>query len=177
VDAKTLPDDTFQSYLATVNFVTVDEAYRAMLILMDGEDTSKTFEERQTKLEERGVAKRAWNLQPENVIDIGSVSFMICKICKIRGGVDMNTIALLGIGDRRYATRELIYRDMVEDVVDYSYVTGARFVGILGKADAYMSKKGLYPNKGIDLSDETDRDKQGRLIVPEVPTTQPKPEE
>src|SRR5262249_10543908 len=123
VDAKTLPDDAFQSYLATVSLVTVDEAYRAMLILMDGEDTRKTFEERQTKLEERGVARRAWNLHPENVIDIGSVSFMVCKICKIRGGVDMNTIALLGIGDRRYATRELIYRDMVEDVVDYSYVT------------------------------------------------------
>jgi hypothetical protein len=157
-----------------VNLVTVDEAYRAMLILADGQDTSKTFEERKAKLEERGVARSAWNLHPENVVDIGSVSYMICRICKIRGGIDMNTFGAIGIGDRRYATRELIYRDMIEDVVDYSYVTGARMVGILGKADAYMSKKGLYPSQGIDLSDETDRDKQGRLIVP---TTQPKSEE
>lgn len=172
VDPATLSDDAFQAYLATVDVVTVDEAYRTMLILADGEDGSKTFDERRQKLEQRGVSKAAWNLKPENTIDIGSVSYMICKICKISGGVDMNTIAALGVGDRRYATRELIYREMIEDAVDYQYMTGARMVGLLGKADALMAKRGLYPNQGIDLSDETDRDEQGRLIVP-APTSRP----
>lgn len=171
VDAKTLTDDAFESYLATLDVVTVDEAFRAMLILLDGEDTSKTFEERKAKLESRGIARREWRLKPENVIDTGSISYMICRICKIPGGIDMNTFGLVGIGDRRYATRELIYRDMLEEIVDYQYMTGARLVGLLGRADAIMAKKGLYPNQGIDLSDETDRDKEGRLIVP--PTSQP----
>lgn len=175
VDARTLPDDAFQSYLATINVVTVDEAYRAMLILMDGEDTSKTFEERKAKLEQRGVARSAWGLKPENVIDTGSISYMICRICKIPGGIDLMLFGSLGLGDRRYATRELIYRDMIDDMVDYQYMTGARLVGLLGKADAIMAKRGLYPNQGIDLSDEGDRDKEGRLIVP-TPTSQPEKE-
>ncbi|HUN82640.1 MAG TPA: hypothetical protein VMV81_14140 [Phycisphaerae bacterium] len=175
VDPKTLSDDAFEAYLATINVVTVDEAYRAMMILMNGEDKSKSFEERKATLEERGVARSAWGLKPENVIDTGSVAYMICRICKISGGIDMVAFGSLGLGDRRYATRELIYRDMIDDMVDYQYMTGARLVGLLGKADAIMAAKKLYPSKGIDLSDQTDRDSEGRLIVPPT-TTRPEDE-
>ena len=36
VNAATLSDDAFQAYLATLDVVTVDETFRAMLILADG---------------------------------------------------------------------------------------------------------------------------------------------
>jgi len=168
VDASTLSDEGFQAYLATVDVVTVDEAYRAILILADGQDTSKTFDERKEKLESRGIARTAWSLKPQNVVDTGSIAYMICKICKFAGGIDMNVFGTLGIGDRRYALRELIYREMVMDTVAYQYVTGASLVAVMGKADSIMAKKGLYPTQGIDLSDETDRDKSGGLIVPKA---------
>lgn len=177
IDASTLPDDVFQSYLAEVDLVTVDEAYRAMLILADGEDTSKSFDERRTKLESRGIARSAWGLQPENVVDSGSVAYMVCRICDIDGGVNMHVFGRAGLGDRRYAVRELIYREMIDDTVDYQYMTGGAFFALLRKADALMEEKGLYAPTGIDLSDETDRDPQGNLIVPPSggpePTTQP----
>jgi hypothetical protein len=171
VDAKTLPDDIFQAYLAEVDLVTVDEAYRAMLILADGQDGSQTFEDRKTKLESRGIARSAWQLQPENIVDAGSVAFMVCRICDIDGGVNMHLFGKAGLGDRRYALRELIYREMIDEAVDYQYMTGAGFFALLRKADALMEKKGLYAPTGIDLSDETDRDPQGNLIVP--PPTAP----
>jgi hypothetical protein len=166
VNPAELPDDAFQGYLAAVDLVTVDEAYRAMLILADGEDTCRTAEERRAKLEQRGITKGEWKLQPENVIDVGSVAYMVCQICQIRGGVNRTLLAPVGLGDRRYALRELVYRDMIGDSADYEYLRGAALVGLLGKADALMASKGLYPTQGIDLSDETDRDAQGNLIVP-----------
>lgn len=168
-----LSDEGFQAYLAELNLVTVDEAYRAMAILADGEDGSKDFEERKQKLESRGIARSAWNLQPENVIDSGSVAYMICRICKIRGGVNATLFGSWGMGDRRYALRELIYREMIDESVDYQYMTGAALYGLMSKADDLMAKRGLYESQGVDLTDEGDRDAQGNLIVP--PTSQPSP--
>jgi hypothetical protein len=161
-----LSDDGFQAYLAEVSLVTVSEAYRAMLILADGEDTCKTFEERKQKLESRGIARKEWNLEPDNVVDAGSLSYMVCRICEVRGGVCYNLFGRAGLGDRRYALRELIYKEMIDDTAEYQYVTGATMVGVLAKADALMQKKGLYKAEEVDLSDETDRDESGRLKVP-----------
>jgi len=45
----------------------------------------------------------------------------------------------------------------------------------LRKADTLMQEKGLYETQGIDLSDKTDRDAEGNLIVPPPvnPATEP----
>ncbi|HVP11875.1 MAG TPA: hypothetical protein VMV94_11905, partial [Phycisphaerae bacterium] len=77
-----------------------------------------------------------------------------------------NLFGRAGLGDRRYALRELIYMEMIDDTGDYQYVTGATMVGVLAKADALMQKKGLYQAEEVDLSDETDRDEFGDLKVP-----------
>ncbi len=146
VKASELSDEGFQAYLAEVNLVTVDEAYRAMLILADGQDTSKNFEERKQTLESRGIARSVWNLQPENVADSGSVAYMVCKICQIRGGVNMHLFGSWGLGDRRYALRELVYREMIDEAVDYQYMTGAALYSLMRKAGELMAKNeyGLY---------------------------------
>lgn len=171
VNPSELSDVGFQAYLAGVSLVTVDEAYRAMLILADGEDLSSTFDARRQALESRGIANSIWDLQPENVIDSGSVACMVCRICRIDGGVNMRLFGKAGLGDRRYALRELIYREMIEDTVDYQYMTGPLLFALMRKADAHMEEKGLYEAQGIDLSDETDRDEHGDLIVPSLPVT------
>ncbi|MFQ5501565.1 MAG: hypothetical protein ACE5EQ_04605 [Phycisphaerae bacterium] len=166
VDSTTLSDEGFQAYLVNAPLVTVDEAYRAMLILADGEDKLDGFEARRADLESRGIARAAWDLHPENVVDAGSVAYMVCRICRLPGGVNMNLFGSWGLGDRRYALRELIYRKMIADSVDYQYMTGSALFALMSKADALMEKKGLYETAGIDLRDETDRDAQGELIVP-----------
>ena len=177
VDPAGMSDDAFQAYLAGVPFVTVEEAYRAMLILADGEDTCKTHEERAAKLESRGIARAAWKLKPGNVVDAGSVSYMVVKICEIRGGVNFNLFGSWGLGDRRYAMRELVYRKMLDDSADYQAMGGDRLVGLMARAGDLMEKKGLYDSAKIDLSDETNRDASGDLIVPARPTSEPAIEE
>ncbi len=165
-DPNELSDAAFQGYLTEIDLVTTDEAFRAMLILADGVDPSDGFEQRKAALESRGIARTAWGLHPNNVVDAGSVAYMVCRICQIPGGVNMNLLGSVGLGDRRYALRELIYRKMIADTVDYQYMTGAALYALMRKADALMEKKGLYESTGVDLSDETDRDEQGELIVP-----------
>jgi len=166
VDATKLSDEAFQAYLAEIDLVTVDEAYRAMLILADGEDPSADFEQRRATLEGRGIARAAWHLQPDHVVDAGSVAYMVCRICKINGGINMRLFGANGLGDRRYALRELIAREMIQDVVDYQFMTGTAMFAVLRRADTLMQEKGLYESQGIDLSDETDRDEHGDLVVP-----------
>lgn len=166
VNAAELGDEGFQHYLAQVDVVTVDEAFRAMLILADGEDGRATFEERKAELESRGIARPQWNLHGDHVIDAGSVAYMVCQVCKIRGGVNMALMGSWGFGDRRYALRELIYRQMLSEMVEYQYMTGSELHNLMRKADNLMMQKGLYESEKIDLTDEGDRDEHGNLIVP-----------
>jgi hypothetical protein len=166
-DPATLSDEGFEAYLAEVPHVTVDEAYRAMLILADGEDGRESFEQREAELQRRGIARAQWNLQRDDIIDTGSVAYMVCRICEIRGGVSSRLFGSWGFGDRRYAVRELVYREMVEEGVDYQFMTGSGLYTLLHKADDLMAEKGLYESAGVDLSDEGDRDAEGNLIVPE----------
>jgi hypothetical protein len=175
VDSSTLSDAAFSAYLAETPLITVDEAYRAVVILADGEDSYSSFDERRQALESRGIARSAWNLRPENVIDAGSVAAMICNVCQIKGGLNRTLFGRIGLGDRRYALRELIYREMIDDAVDYQYMTGPAMLELIAKADALMEEKGLYETEHIDLSDETDRDADGNLIVP-PPVTAPRPD-
>ncbi len=170
VDANELSDEGFQAYIAEIELVTVAEAYRAILILADGEDACEAFDQRRENLESRGIARAAWGLHPGNVIDAGSVAYMICQVCQIKGGINAHLFGSWGLGDRRYALRELVYRDVIEDSVDYKYVTGAEMVVMLRRADALMAEKGLYDSGGIHLNDEQDRDEQGELIVPPSPS-------
>ncbi len=168
VNADMLDNDGFQFYLNEVDLVTVDEAYRAILILADGEDTSENFAERAQKLESREIVRAAWELQPDHVIDSGSVAFMVCRICELPGGLNARLLSPTGLGDRRYALRELVYREMIDDSVDYQYMTGTALFALMRKADQLRAKKGLYESKDVDLTDEGDRDAGGHLIVPEA---------
>lgn len=152
VDPGTLDDMAFvHEYLASQATVSTDEAYRAMLILADGHDASKTFDERRARLEQEGIARAAWNLRADQCIDKGSVAYMVCRILKIRGGVNSLVFGSWGPGDRRYALRELVYRKMMADAPAYRYIAGAELAALLRKADEYMQKRGMYAAESVEI--------------------------
>ncbi len=170
VDPSTLGDIEFQSYLATAPLITVDEAFRAILILADGEDTCKTFEERREKLESRGIARPGWKLNPEAIIDRGTLAYMTCKICRIYGGVDMLVFGNLGVGDRRYAMRELIYEKIMDEGSAYWYVRGDEIVAVLAKADEFMRRTKVYESTVNELPPEPEPGQSPDWAI--KPTTQ-----
>jgi hypothetical protein len=154
VDPATLDDSAFQAYLADLPMITVNEACRAILILADGKDTTKDWSERSQELQKRGWIRSAWNLQPDNKADRGTVAYMICQVCRIVGGVDRLVLGSWGLGDRRYAYRELVYRDLMPDGTEWGYLTGGQMVALMGKADKLMEERHLYPTEKFDLGKE-----------------------
>lgn len=154
VDAATLDDMGFQAYLADAPVVTVDEACRAILILADGHDKTRSWEARQALLVQRGLIRQTWALQPENIADRGTIAYMICRICRIKGGVNHLLLGTVGLGDRRYAYRELVYRGMMDSGTEWGFLTGGQMVALLSKADQYMETQGLYGTDTFEIGQE-----------------------
>lgn len=125
-----------------------------MLILADGQDTTKSFDERRAALQQRGIARAEWNHVADHVIDRGAVAAMVCKICKLSGGINLIVFGAAGLGDRRYATRELIYREMLSNGPDYSPITGGELVAVVTRADDLMAARGLYEGPKIEMPTE-----------------------
>ena len=146
VEPGWLDDVTFLSHLADRPMVSVAEAYRAILILADGQDDAQSFAEREEKLLARGMVRTAWGLRPSQAIDKGAVAYMVMRTCQIRGGLNCHAFGSWGLGDRRYAFRELMYLELLPGDAgsDYQVISGGELVGLLHKADEYMQKAGLY---------------------------------
>ena len=149
-------EEFLHEHLHAQPMVTVAEAYRAMVLLADGDDTYDSFAAREQALTERGIARPAWKLTREACIDRGAVAYMVCKILRIRSGVNFTLLGSLGVGDRRYAVRELAYLDLLDSMPPYRYMSGAELVDLLGKADAYMAKEGLYEEEPVDFVETLD---------------------
>lgn len=141
-------------HLQSVSMVTVGEAYRAMSLLADGEDKHAGFEERQADLQSRGIVRAAWNLRREEPIDKGAVAYMTLSIIRGERGVNSLVFGSLGLGDRRYALRDVIHMGLMEPATSGKYVTGGELVFLMGKADAYMAAHGGYPSEKVDLRQE-----------------------
>lgn len=152
VELNTLDDDAFLGHLADVSLVSVEEAFRAMVILSEGEDAHQTFAQRQAWLEGRDIVRTAWGLEQGNYIDQGSVAFMVCKILRIRGGLSRVVFGSWGLGDRRYAHRELVSRELLGTRgPDYAPMTGGELVHLLGLADEFMADRGVYESEPMEL--------------------------
>ncbi len=121
--------------------VTVAEAYRAVLILADGDDTHEDFAAREQALISRGMVRPEWGLERDQAIDRGTIAYMLYRMLEMRGGVDMTLFGSWGLGDRRYALRELTYRGLMSKSATYQYISGGEFVYLLRKADEYRSER------------------------------------
>ena len=150
-------DAFLHDHLEKESMVTVAEAYRAMLILADGDDKYADFDARRSALESRSIARPDWNLRREACIDKGSVAYMVCQIIKLQGGVNFNVLGrLTGLGDRRYAVRELAYMEIMPPAAPYRYITGGELVDVIAKADRYMQAHGMYPQESPDIKEMLD---------------------
>ena len=131
----------FVHYLAALPTVSVDEAYHAMLLLADGEDSATDFDQRRSILVSRGAVRESWGLGPDDVLDKGTLAYMIVKTCKLPGGVNDALLGSWGLGDRRYALRTAIWHEMVPYGVPYHAVTGGELLAAITTAAEYMERE------------------------------------
>jgi len=117
--------------------VTENDAMRGVLLLMDGKDTTKTFQQRVKLLVERKVADPCWEFGSHRAITRGKLAYMVYQACKVRGGL---MLAITG-PNQRYCLRELEYQKIMSEGTMLTEVTGMEFVAVIGRADAFMRDK------------------------------------
>lgn len=143
--------DFLHVHLQAQPVVTVAEAYRAVLMLAEGQDRPASFEEREAELIARKIVRPAWKLQRDQAIDKATIAYMVLAVLDVRGGVNRMVFGSLGLGDRRYALREAIYMDLMPPASEHRYLTGGELVDLLARADAYMAEHGMYPAEHVDI--------------------------
>ena len=146
-EGEVVSDAAFLYELANKESCSTDDAYRGILYFVDGADTSSTFQERTARVRMHGLIKADWKHVPQAPITKGKVAYMFARALEFPGGVMYN---ITNAGPR-YALRELIYKDIIRIGSEEQKVSGAEYVGILGRADDYRLAagergKGPFPN-------------------------------
>lgn len=140
-------DAGFLYELSNKKYCSTDDAYRGMLYFVDGTDTSSNFQERTARVKMHGLVKDNWKHAAQEPITKGKVAYMFARALELPGGVMYNVTDACP----RYALRELIYKDIIKIGSEGEKVSGAEYVGILGRADDYRLAagergKGPFPN-------------------------------
>lgn len=129
----------FLDRVASQAVISQNDALRGILLLLDKEDKTKTFQQRVEKLTERGVCPRGWGYGAARPMTKGRLAYMVYQACKVPGGV----ILTLTGPSQRYCLRELQYRKMMSAGTPWNQVTGLEFVAVLSRADTYLQSREL----------------------------------
>ena len=114
--------------------ISENDAMRGILLLLDGEDKTETFQRRIDALRKRGIVDPSWDFAADRPVTKGKLAYMLYQTCRMDGGL---TLTLFGPSER-YCLRELQYQGVISSGVFYTPVTGLEFVAILTRADTYM---------------------------------------
>jgi hypothetical protein len=121
----------FYHNLANMNKVSNDEALHALTLLADDEDPTLDYDARVEAAKARGWLNPNFNQPPDLVAQKGLVAECLVRMMQIEGGV---WLTLLG-PTPRYSVRELVNLGvMPEESSERQAMSGAEFVGILGRA-------------------------------------------
>ena len=134
------------AYIADQPFVTAEPAYRAVYVLWKGEPSSGDFDALADTLRAAGVVSKHWRHAPDQPLRRGTIAFMVCRACEIRGGINW---ALTGMG--RYAWRELQHRGIAGPGSEYGWMSGGEFVGLLLRAEDHLRQPRGAPTATIEL--------------------------
>ncbi|MFA5864885.1 MAG: hypothetical protein WC975_09380 [Phycisphaerae bacterium] len=140
-DCQTVDEMDFLDCMVKKTKCSVADAVRAVGILTAGSDVGKDYDARYQYLVEHDIVRPNWNLEPDQWIDRGTLAYMLIKAANIKGGVNMLLFGSNGLGDRRYAYREMMYRELMPGGVDYNYVSGPELVTTVGKVDRYIQER------------------------------------
>ncbi len=137
-DPAKLDDLRFVHYLASVPVVTVDEGLRGVLTLTGDGSRFRTFEKRLDELTSRGAIRAAWKLKPDQILDKGTLAYMLRTICKLPRGLNEWIARVTRLGERRYALKTCIYWKIMPAAVAQEPIRGGELVAALAEAERFI---------------------------------------
>ena len=139
MDPNRLGDTVFLHYLASVPVVSVDEGIRAVLLLVaDDGHRLKSYETRYESLRDRGAIKPRWNLSPGQVLNKGTLAYMLRTVCHLPKSLNELLAARTGWGDRRNALKVCIHEGIMPYGLPHEPVKGGELLSALTAAEENM---------------------------------------
>ncbi len=131
------PDGGSAAYIdriSSLSAVSENNAFRGILLLLDGKDNCADFSQRIRKLRDRGIASQNWHFSARRPLTKGKLAYMLYHGCKLPGGV---TLTLTG-ASQRYCLLELQHQGFMSSGMPHTHVTGLEFVAAITRADTYL---------------------------------------
>jgi len=138
VHPNTLNDTAFLHYLATVPLVTVDEGMRAVLILTDARPRPTDYAARFDRLLAMKAVRENWKLSADQLLDQGSLAYMLRAVCRLRGGLNEALASRTGWGDRRYALKTCVHAGILRNARPSDPITGGELLSALTAAETCL---------------------------------------
>jgi hypothetical protein len=124
----------FWHALPTRRAVGNDEAFHALLLLLDGADPAADYAGRVRAMTGRGLLPSGFAEPPDAAIRRGTLAGVLARALPVRGGL---TMRLFGARDR-YATREMEYAGLFPPSSPHQTFSGPEFLGIMGRVEDYQ---------------------------------------
>ncbi|MEK6674236.1 MAG: hypothetical protein AABZ47_01120 [Planctomycetota bacterium] len=136
-----LDNTSFLHYLATVPVVTVEEGCRAWMLLLEGSNRPQLSHlERQLELERRGILNPTWHLKEGDVLNKGTLAFMIRTTCRLSKSPTERLASLFRVGERRYALKTCVFEGLISYGTADEPVTGGELLSTLTKMEMLNSE-------------------------------------
>ena len=129
----------FLDALEDMPAVTNNDALHAFLILEDGTDPSKDYQDRVAEGIRRKWLSSSFDQQANAAAHVGWMAGAGCRIMKIRGGL---TMMIFGPVDR-YAVKELIFMQILPLRTDNQSLTGSEFIDYLNRLERIAGRAAL----------------------------------
>lgn len=135
-----LDSTAFLHYLSTVPWATVDEATRAVLLLADGEERFTDYEDRLAELARRKAIKPAWIDSRNQLLDRGTLAYMLRRVCRIPPSTNEVLLGSWGVGERRYALKTCVDAGILPHGSGNELVSGGELLAGISRADEYLER-------------------------------------
>ena len=145
--------------------VTNDEAFRGVLLFVDGVDTAQNYDERVQAMKNRGWL-RDWYDEPANMlVQRGRLASVLSKAIGVDGGVMYN----LTMAAPRYANREMMHLGIMQPGTEQQVVSGLDLLSILGRTEDYLVAQALSDLADSPVQELPEQPDQAPQDAPDQP--------
>jgi len=124
----------FWHTLPTRKVVSNDEAFHALLLFVDSQDSSGDYIDRMRLLKSKKLLPADFQEPAEFAAHRGTLAVVLVHALAIRGGVTMHLVG----AQPRYAVREMVYAGLFPPSSPQEVFSGAQFLGIIGRAEDFQ---------------------------------------
>ena len=128
--------------LAGEPVTTNNDAFHGLIEFDQGTDPHRTYEDRVAWLTDQGLLDPNFKGEADEAVTRGTVAPILMKMLEIDGGVTWRAVDGLNLDGLkpRYATRELVYLQIMRRGSDQQGLSGIQFVGLIGRAHDFNGR-------------------------------------